>query len=69
MRTYAGQAKHLERAIMVAFYRMTDSLGIERSAARQGTERGDRFLQRLGFVYLAVFVVVAVVWLFTEAMG
>jgi hypothetical protein len=56
--TYAGQAKHLERAIVVAFHRMVEALGVERSVARHGVETADRFLQRLGVLYLAIAVVV-----------
>lgn len=68
MKTYAGQAKRLERAITVAFYRLIEGLGLERRPGREGVERIDRFLQRLGVVYLAVAAVVAVVWLLGEAM-
>ncbi len=71
MKTYAGQAKRLERAVTVAFYRMAEALHIARPAARQGVERADRFLQRVGTVYLAVFVVAIVIAYFAlgETLG
>lgn len=63
-RTLAGQSKHLERAVVVAFYRGAEGLGLPRRSARHGVERAERFFQRLGAVYIAVvvpFVVIVMV--------
>lgn len=57
-KTYAGAAKHLERAVIVGFYRTAESLGVPRQRARVAVQRADRWLQAIGIVYIVVAVVV-----------